>query len=113
MAVQLDTPAGPVRRTQKTDLVIVATAIGLAAAAALLAQVGVPQAQPLVGAIVILGIAYAFSTDRRAIDGRTVAWGLSLQIIFALIVLKTSIGQLVFTTLGTYITKLLGFAGVG
>jgi CNT family concentrative nucleoside transporter len=30
-----------------------------------------------------------------------------------LIVLKTSAGQRVFATLGTYITKLLGFAGVG
>ena len=40
--------------------------------------------QPLVGLIVILAIAYAFSTDRRAIDGRTVAWGLGLQLLFAL-----------------------------
>jgi concentrative nucleoside transporter, CNT family len=114
MAVQFETPpAGPVRRTQQTDLLIVAAAIGLAAVAALAAQMGVPQAQPLVGAIVILGIAYACSTDRRAIDMRTVAWGLSLQIVFALIVLKTTAGQRVFATLGAGINKLLGFAGVG
>jgi len=69
--------------------------------------------QPLFGAIVILGIAVAFSTNRRAIHWPTVAWGLSLQIVFALVVLKTAIGQAVFTTLGAYITKLLGFAGVG
>jgi CNT family concentrative nucleoside transporter len=69
--------------------------------------------QPLFGAFVILSIAYAFSTNRRAIRWATVAWGLGLQIVFAIIVLKTSIGQTVFTTLGTYITKLLGFAGVG
>ena len=56
--------------------------------------------QPLFGAIVILGIAYACSTNRRAIDWTTVAWGLGLQIVFALIVLKTSIGQRVFATLG-------------
>jgi len=42
-----------------------------------------------------------------------VAWGLGLQVVFALIVLKTSMGQRVFSTLGAYITKLLGFAGVG
>ena len=36
-----------------------------------------------------MAIAYCFSTNRRAIDRRTVAWGLSLQILFALIVLKT------------------------
>src|SRR5207237_2648544 len=39
--------------------------------------------------------------------------GLSLQIIFALIVLKTTVGQRVFETLGAGINKLLGFAGVG
>jgi CNT family concentrative nucleoside transporter len=69
--------------------------------------------QPVLGALVILGIGYAFSTNRRAINWTTVAWGLSLQIIFAFIVLKTSIGQVVFETVGRYITKMLGFAGVG
>jgi CNT family concentrative nucleoside transporter len=69
--------------------------------------------QPVFGAIVILAIAYAFSTNRGAIRWATVAWGLGLQIVFALIVLKTSAGQRVFSTLGAYITKLLGFAGVG
>jgi CNT family concentrative nucleoside transporter len=69
--------------------------------------------QPVFGAVVILAIAVAFSTDRRAINWTTVAWGLGLQLVFALFVLKTTIGQSVFTTLGAYITKLLGFAGVG
>src|SRR5260221_1541831 len=69
--------------------------------------------QPVFGAFVILAIAYAFSTNRRAIRWATVAWGLGLQIVFAVIVLKTSIGERVFTVLGGYITKLLGFAGVG
>ena len=106
-------PAPPLRRSSATDLSIVAGAAGLALVSALAAQMGVPRAQPLVGAIVILGIAYAFSADRRAIDTRTVAWGLSLQIVFALIVLKTTAGQLVFETLGRGINRLLGFAGVG
>ena len=45
------------------------------------------------GVVAVLGIAYACSTDRRAIDARTVAWGLGLQIVFALVVLKTALGQ--------------------
>ena len=69
--------------------------------------------QPLFGAVVILSIAVAFSNNRRAINWTTVAWGLSLQVVFALIVLKTTIGQRVFETLGAGINKLLGFAGVG
>ena len=69
--------------------------------------------QPLIGACVILAIGYVFSTNRRAINWTTVAWGLSLQMIFAFIVLKTSVGQAVFTTVGRYMTKLLGFSSVG
>jgi CNT family concentrative nucleoside transporter len=69
--------------------------------------------QPAFGAGVILGIAYLCSMNRRAINWMTVAWGLGLQIVFALIVLKTSVGQRVFSTLGDGINKLLGFAGVG
>ena len=58
-------------------------------------------------------VAYAFSTNRRAIDRRTVAWGLALQVIFALIVLKTALGQAVFQRLGAAINRLLDFAFVG
>ena len=112
MAVEREIPAG-IRRSSTTDLAIVAGAIGLAVVAALASQMGVTQAQPVVGAVVILGIAYAFSTDRHAIDLRTVAWGLGLQILFALIVLKTGVGQQLFATLGNWITRLLAFAFVG
>jgi CNT family concentrative nucleoside transporter len=69
--------------------------------------------QPILGAAVILGIGYVFSTNRRAINWVTVAWGLSLQVVFAFIVLKTSIGQALFETVGRYMTRLLGFSGVG
>ena len=100
-------------RSAATDKALVAGAVGLAVVAALASQLGVPKAQPIVGAVVILGIAYAFSTNRRAIDLRTVAWGLCLQVVFALFVLKTAIGQQVFATLGDAITKLLGFSFVG
>jgi CNT family concentrative nucleoside transporter len=69
--------------------------------------------QPVFGAAVILGIALLFSTNRRAINWTTVAWGLGLQVLFAVLVLKTPVGQQVFAKLGDAITKLLGFASVG
>ncbi len=105
--------AGSSRRLSTTELAMAAGAVGLAAAAGIAARMGVTVAQPLVGAIAILAIAYACSTDRRSIDVRTVAWGLGLQVVFALVVLKTAVGQQVFTLLGTWITKLLGFAFIG
>jgi len=95
------------------DLAIVGGAAAVAAVIALVARFAVPRVQPLVGLIVIMTVAYAISTNRRAIDRRTVAWGLSLQIVFALLVLKTTAGQRVFETLGGAINRLLGFAFVG
>ena len=67
----------------------------------------------MAGLLVILTIAYACSSDRRAIDRRTVVWGLGLQIAFALIVLKTTPGQRLFASLGSGINWLLGFGNVG
>ncbi|MBP1635070.1 MAG: nupX [Acidobacteria bacterium] len=98
----------------RTDLAVLGAGAGVAAAAALAAQSGVvPKAQPLVGLVVILGIAYLFSVNRRAIDLSTVAWGLGLQIVFALVVLETTAGQRTFQVLGRGIERLLAFAGVG
>ena len=96
------------------DLIVLGVAAAVAAVVALIAQYGgVPKAQPMVGLIVILGIAYAFSTNRRAISLNTVAWGLGLQILFALIVLKTTVGRAIFQAFGAGITKILDFAFVG
>jgi concentrative nucleoside transporter, CNT family len=98
----------------RTDALVLGTAAVVAALIAALASFGgVPRLQPLVGLIVILSIAYALSTNRRAIDRRTVAWGLALQIVFALLVLKTTAGQRLFQTLGGAINRLLDFAFVG
>ena len=85
-----------------------------AAVVALVAQFGgVPRLQPLVGLIVIMTIAYALSTNRRAIDRRTVAWGLGLQILFALLVLKTDRRPARVPDARRRINRLLDFAFVG
>lgn len=61
----------------------------------------------LFGLIVFLGIAYVFSTDRRAIRWRTVAWGLGLQILFAILVIKWSYGQTILHRASIVVTSLL------
>ena len=89
-------------------------ALAVAAAAALTAYAAqAPKVQSLVGLLVILTIAYCASTNRRAIDRRTVAWGLGLQMLFALLVLKTTPGQQLFVFLGQGINRLLDFGNVG
>ena len=99
--------------SRRNEFLVVGGAVALAVVAALVAQAGFQQAQPLVGLVVILGIAYLLSTNRQAIDIRTVVWGLGLQIVFALLVLKTDQGQWVFQRLSDGITRLLDFANVG
>ena len=69
--------------------------------------------QPIVGLLLIGLTAYALSTNRKAIRLRTIAWGFGLQLLFALIVLKTPFGQSAFFHMGKAIEKLLGFASIG
>ncbi len=69
--------------------------------------------QPLIGLALIAAIAVAWSSNRRAIRLRTVAWGFGLQLLFAVIVLKTGFGQAAFQLLGDRIRQLLDFSRVG
>jgi len=107
-------PKSSIWRFSSREKTVVAAGAAVAVIAVLLASFGgVPKAQPVAGAVLILGIAYVLSTDRGAIDRRTVVWGLSLQVVFALLVLKNEWGQRTFKYLGDLITRLLGFANVG
>src|SRR5215813_13337935 len=67
----------------------------------------------ILGIAVILGLAYLFSTDRRAIKLKTVAWGLGLQIVLGIFVLQVQSGRIIFQTLGYYAKHLLDFSYVG
>ena len=61
----------------------------------------------LLGIVLILGIAYAMSNNRKAINFRTVGVGLLLQFGLAVFILKTDIGQQIFQTLGQFVDRLL------
>lgn len=67
----------------------------------------------LLGLITFLGLAYAFSTNRRAIRWRTVAWGLGLQIFFAFLVIKWTYGQRILHAASQAVTSLLGHSADG
>jgi len=97
----------------RADFIVLGGLVAVAAAAIALGFAGASRVQPVAGLAVILGLAYCLSSARRAIDYRTVGWGLGLQFVFALIVLKTAAGQRVFQSLGGVITKLLNFTYVG
>src|SRR6201998_2149115 len=67
----------------------------------------------ILGLITMLGLAYIFSTNRRAIRLKTVAWGLGLQIAFAIFVLKIDFGRTLFQKAGDAVNQLLGYAFAG
>jgi concentrative nucleoside transporter, CNT family len=67
----------------------------------------------ILGLITMLGLAYTFSTNRRAIRLKTVGWGLGLQILFAIFVLRVSAGRVAFQKAGDAVNQLLSYAFAG
>jgi CNT family concentrative nucleoside transporter len=67
----------------------------------------------VLGIVAIIAAAYIFSTDRKAIQAKTVAWGLGLQLAFAIFVLRFSIGRQIFQAAGDAVNRLLNFSFVG
>jgi len=67
----------------------------------------------ILGLLTMLGFAYAFSTNRRAISKKTVAWGLGLQVVFAIFVLKIELGRILFQKAGDAVNRLLSYSFEG
>jgi concentrative nucleoside transporter, CNT family len=67
----------------------------------------------ILGLLTMLGLAFAFSTNRRAIRLKTVAWGLGLQITFAIFVLRMDLGRQLFQKAGDAVNRLLSYAFAG
>jgi CNT family concentrative nucleoside transporter len=53
------------------------------------------------------------SRDRRAIRWPVVAWGLGLQVLFAIFVLRVPAGQALFRWLGSLVTGILSYSYIG
>jgi concentrative nucleoside transporter, CNT family len=67
----------------------------------------------VLGIVVILLFAFLFSTNRRAIRFRTIIVGLSLQFLFALLVLRVGIGVKAMTVAGDAVDRLLSYSFAG
>ena len=67
----------------------------------------------VLGVIVFIAIGYAFSTNRKAINWRTIAWAFGLQLVFAWLILKTTPGQVVFNWLNDAFVALLNYQVAG
>jgi len=67
----------------------------------------------ILGLLTMLGLAFAFSTNRLAIRLKTVAWGLGLQIAFAVFVLRLETGRRIFQAAGDGANRVLSYSYVG
>ncbi|MGH7131909.1 MAG: NupC/NupG family nucleoside CNT transporter [Phycisphaerales bacterium] len=71
------------------------------------------QFQGLIGVVVLIAIAYALSTDRRAINWRIVAAGILLQAVLAFLLLRFEPVVQLFDIFAAIITKVISFADEG
>jgi CNT family concentrative nucleoside transporter len=67
----------------------------------------------ILGLLFMLALAYVFSSDRRAIRVKTLLWGLGLQFLFALIVLRLEWGRRIIQRAGEAVNTLLGYSFAG
>jgi len=67
----------------------------------------------LIGIAMIIGIGYAMSKDRKAVDWKVIGTGLVLQVLFAIFVLRVPFGQDLFRGLGNFVTAVLSFSYKG
>ncbi len=99
---------------------------GLSQLAAQAAPLQVPISAPVAESVSVLGrftgvigmaliilVAWAMSNHRQAIKWRIVAWGLGLQIAFAVFVLRVDFGRKLFASLGAAVTSILHFSYEG
>ena len=66
-----------------------------------------------IGMVILLGIAFFLSTNRKAINWRTVGFGLIAQLILAIGVLKIELVQGIFRTIGNLFLAVLDFTMKG
>ncbi len=67
----------------------------------------------LMGLVVLIGIAFLFSNNKRQINWRLVAIGIGLQLLFAVLVILTPWGSQVFDVIGQFFVKIIGFTNEG
>jgi CNT family concentrative nucleoside transporter len=67
----------------------------------------------LLGIGAFIAVAWLLSLDRRHFPWRAVLWGLALQFIFALLILRTDFGRHVFELAQAAVARLIGFADEG
>lgn len=75
-------------------------------------EASVPLSQRLLSGFGLLGlvfVAWLVSVNRRAVPWRVIVWGILLQILFGIFILKTPVGEQIFAWVNRVVVALLGF----
>lgn len=67
----------------------------------------------IVGILVVLTIGYLFSTHKNKVNFRTILGGLTIQLFFAFLVLKTGWGQKGLTILSNGVSQIINYSNEG
>ena len=67
----------------------------------------------LLGLFVFVGISYLCSNNRKLVPWHTVLWGIALQLVLGLFLLKSAIGLRTFQFLGSVAEQFLNFSDAG
>lgn len=65
------------------------------------------------GIFTLIGLCFLFSNNRKNIRWKTVFWGFGLQLIFAILILKTQLGKNIFLYVNNIIVAFLDFTRDG
>ena len=71
------------------------------------------RAMSLFGMAFLIGVAYILSTNRKAVNWSLVAWGVGLQVLFALVILRTAWGKAAFEYFKQFFDVILSFTAKG
>jgi CNT family concentrative nucleoside transporter len=116
------TPSAGETAAVASDRPLRLVACGVAAGAALVGWVSAgvigPRGQALAGIVCFVSVVAAFSANLRAVNWRTVGWGLALQWLLALVVLKVEVGgvrpgYVFFSAVGDLVKRFLEFTNAG
>lgn len=71
------------------------------------------RAISVLGFFSMIAIAWVFSKDRSLFPWRTVSWGIGIQLLLAILLLKTEVGRLFFVGVNTLVTRFLSYTRAG
>ncbi len=112
------TPSQPVSSDRSLRLLVAGAALALSVAVVLMANMLSTTVRGGVGIVVFILIIAACSTNLRAVNWRTVGWGVALQWLMALFILKFNIngwrpGYDLFAAISGIVKRFLDFTNAG